>query len=139
MKSIVMNIQIIVTSLLVLLVTENAFGQSGSISTNEIAGGDRLNTITTAVPFLLIAPDSRHGAMGDAGVATDPDATAMHYNLAKLAFAKEKLQANQEITVKRKFVIAHVVVELIIDHIIINKRFCLYLFSQIFDISSFFF
>jgi hypothetical protein len=32
-----------------------------------------LNTITTAVPFLLIAPDSRSGAMGDVGAATSPD------------------------------------------------------------------
>ena len=28
-------------------------------------GQNELNTITTAVPFLLIAPDSRAGAMGD--------------------------------------------------------------------------
>ena len=32
-----------------------------------------LNTITTAVPFLLISPDSRAGALGDAGVSTSPD------------------------------------------------------------------
>ncbi|MCB0480419.1 MAG: type IX secretion system outer membrane channel protein PorV [Flavobacteriales bacterium] len=62
----------------------------GSITANEIAGGDRLNTITTAVPFLLIAPDSRAGAMGDAGVATAPDANSMHWNASKLAFIEEK-------------------------------------------------
>ena len=28
--------------------------------------------ITTAVPFLNFAPDSRHSAMGDVGVATSP-------------------------------------------------------------------
>ena len=28
-----------------------------------------LNTITTAVPFMMIAPDSRSGALGDCGVA----------------------------------------------------------------------
>ena len=32
-----------------------------------------LNAIQTVVPFLTIAPDSRAGAMGDAGVATSPD------------------------------------------------------------------
>ncbi|MCX6294928.1 MAG: hypothetical protein NTX97_02490, partial [Bacteroidetes bacterium] len=30
----------------------------------------QLNTITTAVPFLLITPDSRAGGMGDAGCAS---------------------------------------------------------------------
>lgn len=46
----------------------------------------QLNTITTAVPFLLIAPDSRAGALGDAGVATSPDANSIHWNPSKLAF-----------------------------------------------------
>ncbi|MCB0380240.1 MAG: type IX secretion system outer membrane channel protein PorV [Flavobacteriales bacterium] len=46
----------------------------------------QLNTITTAVPFLLIAPDSRSGALGDAGVAISPDANSIHWNPAKLAF-----------------------------------------------------
>ena len=48
------------------------------------------NTITTAVPFLLIAPDARAGAMGDAGVATTPDANSMHWNPAKYAFIESK-------------------------------------------------
>ncbi len=74
---------------ILLTFTINSIGQ-GSISTNEIAGGKRLNTITTAVPFLLIAPDSRMGAMGDAGAGTTPDASAMHWNASKLAFTKEK-------------------------------------------------
>ena len=57
----------------------------------EAAGqqcGDQLNTITTAVPFLLISPDSRAGGMGDAGVALSPDANAIHWNPSKLAFAE---------------------------------------------------
>lgn len=45
-----------------------------------------LNTITTAVPFLQITPDSRSGAMGDAGVALSPDANSIHNNPSKLAF-----------------------------------------------------
>jgi hypothetical protein len=48
------------------------------------------NTITTAVPFLLIAPDARAGAMGDAGVSTSPDANSMHWNPAKYAFIESK-------------------------------------------------
>ncbi len=50
----------------------------------------QLNTITTAVPFLLIAPDSRAGAMGDAGVASSPDANSLHWNIAKLAFIEKE-------------------------------------------------
>ena len=51
----------------------------------------QLNTITTAVPFLLIAPDSRAGALGDAGVASSPDANSMHWNVAKLAFVEKEM------------------------------------------------
>ncbi len=50
-----------------------------------------INTITTAVPFLLIAPDARAGGMGDYGVATSPDAASSHWNPAKLAFADKKI------------------------------------------------
>ena len=55
------------------------------ISTQQL-GGSQINTITTAVPFLLISPDSRSGAMGDAGVAISPDANSIHWNPAKLVF-----------------------------------------------------
>ena len=47
---------------------------------------DPYNVIQTAVPFLTIAPDSRAGALGDAGVATSPDLYSMHWNPAKYAF-----------------------------------------------------
>ncbi|HUH34131.1 MAG TPA: PorV/PorQ family protein, partial [Daejeonella sp.] len=47
------------------------------------------NTIQTAAPFLLIAPDARSGAMGDVGVAISPDANSLHWNPAKLAFMEE--------------------------------------------------
>lgn len=67
----------------------------GSVSTNcinQLTGQDCkqgvLNTITTAVPFLLISVDSRAGGMGDAGVAVSPDANAIHWNPSKLAFAE---------------------------------------------------
>jgi hypothetical protein len=52
---------------------------------------DYLKTITTAVPFLSITPDSRAGAMADAGVATSPDVNATYWNSAKLAFAEKPL------------------------------------------------
>ena len=51
----------------------------------------QFNPITTAVPFLMIAPDARGGSMGDVGVASEPDAYSMHYNPAKYAFIKKDM------------------------------------------------
>jgi len=50
----------------------------------------KYNPISTAVPFLTITPDSRHGAMGDVGVATSPDANSQYLNPSKYAFAEGK-------------------------------------------------
>jgi hypothetical protein len=62
-----------------------------AVSQNEIPNYlGQTNTITTAVPFLLIAPDARAGAMGDVGVASTPDANSMHWNPAKYAFMESK-------------------------------------------------
>lgn len=58
----------------------------------------RYNPITTAVPFLTITPDSRHGAMGDAGVATSPDANAQYWNPSKLAFMDDQLGVSLSFT-----------------------------------------
>jgi len=49
------------------------------------------NTLLSAVPFLRIVPDSRSGAMGDAGIAISADPNAMHFNASKLAFASNDL------------------------------------------------
>ncbi len=51
--------------------------------------GQNGRVITTAVPFLLIAPDARSGGMGEAGVASEPDANSMHWNPAKYAFIEK--------------------------------------------------
>jgi hypothetical protein len=52
-----------------------------------VTGSDTtFRVITTAVPFLTISPDARHAALGDAGVATSPDANAVYWNPAKLVF-----------------------------------------------------
>jgi hypothetical protein len=48
------------------------------------------NAITTAVPFLTISPDARHAALGDAGVASSPDANSAYWNVAKLVFIDKK-------------------------------------------------
>ena len=52
----------------------------------NIYAQDEPNPITTAAPFLLIAPDARGGGLADMGAATRPDANSMHYNAAKFAF-----------------------------------------------------
>ena len=51
--------------LFLILVFNNidAFSQTTSF-------GENLNTITSAVPFLTISPDSRAGSMGEVGAAT---------------------------------------------------------------------
>jgi len=57
-----------------------------------IAGQDSSRrVITTAVPFLMIAPDARSGGMGEAGGAISPDANAVHWNAAKLAFLESEI------------------------------------------------
>ncbi len=73
-------------SALSLLMSQSASAQiaSGNLS------GQQINTITTAVPFLLIAPDSRSSAMGDVGAALSPDANSIHWNPSKLAFIDDK-------------------------------------------------
>ena len=62
----------------------HAQGTVGTTGTNT--NGSSSNGINTAVPFLTIAPDSRSGAMGDAGVALSPDVNANYWNPSKLAF-----------------------------------------------------
>lgn len=47
-------------------------------------------TITTAVPFLLVAADARAAGMADQGVATSVDAFSQQWNPAKYAFSEDK-------------------------------------------------
>lgn len=48
--------------------------------------GSNLFALPTEVPFLNITPDSRSGALGEAGVALSPDVNATFWNPAKLVF-----------------------------------------------------
>lgn len=61
-----------------------------------VSGTDcsRANVITTAVPFLTITPDSRSGAMGDAGAGMSPDANSQFWNASKLAFAQNEMEVS---------------------------------------------
>ena len=47
---------------------------------------NQFNPVNTGVTSLSIAPDSRGGAMGDVGVATDPDVNSQYWNPAKYPF-----------------------------------------------------
>ncbi|MFN8321782.1 MAG: type IX secretion system outer membrane channel protein PorV [Chitinophagales bacterium] len=58
-------------------------------------GAGKINTVTSAVPFLRIIPDARAGGMGDVGIATpcygndsylSPDINGLYTNPAKVAF-----------------------------------------------------
>jgi len=79
----------IISLIIVMAITISSFAQNVS-GVDEI-GRNNLNTITTAVPFLLISPDSRAGGMGDVGVATSPDANSLHWNPAKYSFIDEDM------------------------------------------------
>ena len=80
----------IISLILAVTLCSAAFSQQNVSGVDEI-GRDNLNTITTAVPFLLISPDSRAGGMGDVGVATSPDANSLHWNPAKFAFVEDEV------------------------------------------------
>lgn len=72
---------------LLVLSSGSLFAQSDTPPTTS--DGRQGSTITTAVPFLLITPDARSGALGEAGVAITPDINSTHWNPAKLAFLKD--------------------------------------------------
>lgn len=63
----------------------SAMAQSG-VTDDDL----QLNTITTAVPFMSITPDSRAGAMGDAGTALSASSTSLYWNTSMLNFAEQK-------------------------------------------------
>lgn len=58
-----------------------------SVSANAQKKPNLFNPITTGVTSLGVAPDARGGAMGDLGVATDPDVNSQFWNPSKYAFA----------------------------------------------------
>jgi Type IX secretion system protein PorV len=85
-----MNIKIIlavISSLPMLALAQPTGGGSG-VDQNDL----QLNTITTALPFMSITPDSRAGGMGDAGTALSPSSLSIYWNTSNLIFAKEKAE-----------------------------------------------
>lgn len=77
----------ILISLLVIMPETGLYAQDLS---GTATNGSKFNSIRTAVPFLLITPDARAGAMGDAGVAVEPDVNAASINPSKLAFMDQE-------------------------------------------------
>ena len=70
-------------TLITIFLTVLLFSKTEGIFAQTSTSG--ANYVSTAVPFLTITPDSRAGAMGDAGVAISPDANSMHWNPAKFS------------------------------------------------------
>jgi len=69
----------------IILTFSSVYSQSRSVILGQY---EKANPITTAVPFLLIAPDSRLGGMGEVGAATSGDLNAQHWNPAKYLFSE---------------------------------------------------
>ena len=58
----------------------------------------QLNTITTALPFMSITPDSRAGGMGDAGTALSPNSTSVYWNTSILSFSEQTSEVSLSYT-----------------------------------------
>jgi hypothetical protein len=82
----------ILYSIFGLALTTIANAQVVTPNQTEKANQVQLNTITTAMPFLIITPDSRAGGIGDAGAATSADVNSLYWNTAKLVFSKQKTE-----------------------------------------------
>lgn len=76
-----MKRNILILLALLLISTNVTFGQ------NSTTGSA---VVSSAVPFLSIGPDSRGGAMGDAGVATSADVNSQYWNPAKFVFNESR-------------------------------------------------
>ncbi|MCO4813652.1 MAG: type IX secretion system outer membrane channel protein PorV [Flavobacteriales bacterium] len=78
----------IITSAIAVFISMNSFAQptSGGATDKSL----QLNTITTAVPFMSITPDSRAGGMGDAGTALSANSNSIYWNTAIMNFSEAK-------------------------------------------------
>ena len=79
-----------IVTIILACISMNAMSQNLSGIGDSSAQQIQLNTITTAVPFLIISPDARSGAICDAGAALSPDANSFYWNTSKLVHAKDK-------------------------------------------------
>jgi hypothetical protein len=91
------NLTSLMALMAAVLVHQAAFGQCEN-GINKVTGERCANAVVSAVPFLRIVPDSRGGALGDAGIATSADANSMHYNPSKLSFAEQNVSISATFT-----------------------------------------
>src|ERR1700755_3184313 len=75
--------------------------------------GSNGNAIPIAVPSLTISPDSRSGAMGDAGAAISPDVNANYWNPSKLAF----LESNDALSLSYSPWLRHLVPDISLSYL----------------------
>ena len=80
-----MKIKSILLGTALVLLGMQSYAQSWNLQTTTP------NVITTAVPFVSIAPEARGGSMGDCGVSSEADVFSMHYNPAKYTFLNRKV------------------------------------------------
>lgn len=73
--------KILMASLLILMVSPSVVFAQDDIKNNDF------NPVNTGVTTLGITPDARGSAMGNLGVATDPDIDSQYWNPSKYAFA----------------------------------------------------
>ena len=85
-------------SALIFMSSSSVFAQPTSNDTDGLDGTLGLNTITTALPFMSITPDSRAGGMGDAGTALSASANSVYWNTSMLNFAEENSQISVSYT-----------------------------------------
>lgn len=83
------SFSLLLSAAILLIIMPGRSQAQNSYNRDELLG--QLNTITTAVPFLIISPDARAGGMGDAGVASSADVNSIHWNPSKLAFVENKM------------------------------------------------
>ena len=89
------NIKKSISILISIIISTTVFSQS--IKTQkELA--ELPNVVMHGVPFIVIAPDSRSGGMGELGAASEPDVWSMHWNPAKYSFAKKDFGAGLSYT-----------------------------------------
>jgi hypothetical protein len=86
---------------------------AGIAQTNTNTNGANTNAIPIQVPFLNISPDSRSGAMGDAGVALSPDVNANFWNPSKLAF----LESNDALALSYSPWLRHLVPDISLSYL----------------------
>lgn len=76
------------------ILTSTLFAQKSGATDEDL----QLNTITTALPFMSITPDSRSGAMGDVGTALSGTSSSIYWNTAMLSFAEKRSEISVSYT-----------------------------------------